>query len=421
MTEKVTFNDLVGRIADDSGTSKPVVHRLLKEMAAVANEGLLRDCRVSIGSFGIFSLKWMASRKGANPRTAQPMEIPGHYRVHFKPDAASRRLINRQYQHMKPEVVDPPAPPKPSPRGRGREEPYQDSHLSHGEATPGRAGRHHSETEPAALTRQANHSCFWCNPAMFGLTAAVSVLLLLLLLVGMSVLLGPSGKVSLVAAQTPAAPVLVYPIPDQSLRNQIRRRVPPADSFSPTSTTTPTAMMLPYQPDDEGPQPKPITLVRRAPDEALKKEKRQGQPSPTDHDSATFTGTSGGVHGVEQGDSLWGISTFFYASAYLWPNIFRVNLEDIEDPDVLRIGSAVEVPSLEGTVGSLSHNDIKNIMDGYVNAYLAYRALGKAKAFFYLWVAMQYNVPEVLGEYEERIGESDMESASKTKGSAWTG
>ncbi len=130
------------------------------------------------------------------------------------------------------------------------------------------------------------------------------------------------------------------------------------------------------------------------------------------------TGMPGRFHDIRRGDRLWTISEFFYTSPYLWPNIFRVNVDVIEDPDVLEVGTTIHVPPLEGKVGNLSQKDMMNIVEGYIRAYLAYRRLGKRNAPYYLWVAMQYNVLGILDLYLEKIDQSDLQFISRIKGDA---
>jgi hypothetical protein len=52
-----------------------------------------------------------------------------------------------------------------------------------------------------------------------------------------------------------------------------------------------------------------------------------------------------------------------------------------------------------------------------MQAYLAYRRLGKSNARYYLWVANQYNMPQVLQQYEDKIDESDRDFILRIKGS----
>ncbi|MFV9646842.1 MAG: HU family DNA-binding protein [Desulfobacterales bacterium] len=116
---------------------------------------------------------------------------------------------------------------------------------------------------------------------------------------------------------------------------------------------------------------------------------------------------------VIKGDTLWMISKAFYADPYLWPNIFRVNLSDINDPDVLKVGTIIYAPPLEGTAEYLTPNDIMNIADGYFQVYLAYNRLGKKNAPLFLHVARQFNVAEISARYENRIGKSKPDSGKK--------
>jgi len=104
------------------------------------------------------------------------------------------------------------------------------------------------------------------------------------------------------------------------------------------------------------------------------------------------------------------ISKAFYADPYLWPNIFRVNLSIIHDPDVLEVGTIIYAPPLEGTAEYLTPNDIMNIADGYFQVYLAYKRLGKKNAPLFLHVARQFNVPEVSARYENIIAKSKPDS-----------
>jgi len=326
MSSKVTFSDLVGRIAEETGASKRVIHDLLKETAVVAQEGLLRDGRLSIAGVGIFKLKWRDARPGINPQTGEPMEIPGQNRVHFKPEAALRTFINRKYEHIKPEII-------------------------------------RNDSKPALKSKD---SFFWRRRSALGWTAALLAFLLLML-------------------------VGVF-----SLFQQSYQRAPPVGEVA--------------QPE--------ATPRYRIPVEELTEKKEQIQPIPQPDLSPPSAGKPGGVHNIRQGDSFWTIAKAFYADPYLWPNIFRVNVEVVDNPDALEVSTTIHVPPLEGTVGRLSQKDIMNIIDGYMQAYLAYRRLNKTNAPYYLWVAKQYNVPEVLDRYKDKIHASDRDFILRIKGSA---
>ena len=74
--DKITFLDLVERLADEAKVSKKVASGLLKEMTAIIDDGLRHDGKVRISGLGIFELKWRAAKTGRNPQTGEPIEIP---------------------------------------------------------------------------------------------------------------------------------------------------------------------------------------------------------------------------------------------------------------------------------------------------------------------------------------------------------
>jgi nucleoid DNA-binding protein len=104
--DKLTFSQMVERVAAEAKVSKSMARKVLKEMSSII-DGQLRDgSKVSISRLGIFKLKWQAARKGRNPQTGEPIEIPPQNRVVFKPAAALRRFINRNHERQQPEIID---------------------------------------------------------------------------------------------------------------------------------------------------------------------------------------------------------------------------------------------------------------------------------------------------------------------------
>ena len=113
MADKITFADLVGKIAEESGTSKRFIRDLLKETVHITEEGLTRDGRVHLSGLGYFNLKWSDARRARHPRTGETIQIPAQNRVKFNPEAALRNYLNRQYDHLKPEIIEEKEPVRP--------------------------------------------------------------------------------------------------------------------------------------------------------------------------------------------------------------------------------------------------------------------------------------------------------------------
>jgi len=369
LSNKITFSDLIGRIADETGASKRAIRDLLKELAGVTHEALLRDGRVSIPGLGILKLKWRDARQGINPQTGEPIQVPAQNRVDFKSQASLRRFINRGYQDMKPEILV-------------------------------------DDTKSAISIPKSRDSFFRRKRTALGWTAALLVLFLLML----------AGFLSLFRPSYEPAP----PDPDQA--------APQAD-LPPTSEPIHRYSMPDEEPTEKEKQIQQVSPVQKTirpegnriyslSDKGLTGEEEQSLAASPPHMPSAPRGKPPVVHNVQQGESLWTIAKRFYTDPYLWPNIFRVNIEIIGNPDTLEVATTIQVPLLEGKVGSLTQKDIVRIIDGYMQVYLVYRRLGKSNARHYLWVAKQYNVPEVLEQYEDRIDKSDRDFILRIKGSA---
>jgi nucleoid DNA-binding protein len=360
MSNKITFSDLVERIAEETGASKRIIHGLFKEMVSVSKEGLLRDGQVYISGLGAFRLKWTEARQGLNPQTGAPIEIPAQNRVYFKPEAALRRFINREYGYRKPEIIG-------------------------------------MDMKPAPSMPKSKDSFFRRKRAALAVSAVLVVLLLLLLVLRFSLFRPGYESVPPVEGKTQSEAIQRHKIPEEKEAGEEKQgRLAIEPDLSPPPETVPTHTL-----PEEG---------------AMEKEEQVRAAIEPDLSPAPV-GIPGGAHDVRPGNSLWSIANAFYTNPYLWPNIFRANTDVVHNPDVLEVGLIIHVPPLEGTIGSLSKNDIVHIMDGYMQAYLAYRRLGKSNAYSYLWVANHYNTPHVLQHYEDKIDESDRDVILRVKGS----
>jgi len=66
------------------------VKTLLEHMAQYLSEGE----RIEIRGFGSFSLHYRPPRKGRNPKTGAPVDLPSKYVPHFKPGKELRERVN---------------------------------------------------------------------------------------------------------------------------------------------------------------------------------------------------------------------------------------------------------------------------------------------------------------------------------------
>ena len=337
MKKKITFTDLVDKIAEETGASKQLVHDLLKETVNLTREGLDRDGYVNLLGLGRFHLKWHKARPGRNPRTGEKIEILAHSSVNFKAEAKLRNYINRKYSDLHSEVLE------------GEIEPAKAEPTDVSIQPEKKPSKPVTETPPSIQKQEKKRFARW-------LWMIIPLLVILLVY-----LFWPSPKPSETDIQEP----VVF--------EKVEEVVP----------------VLPEE--AEQPVEKPVI--------------EEVKPA-----------IQGGLHIIKPGENLWTISKDFYNQADLWPNIFRVNLNKIMNPDFLSVGDEVQIPSLQGKPGDLTQEDIKEIAEGFIEVYLFYKKLNKEKAIYYLWVAKKWNVNEVIDNYKDKIEKTDLELVDNIEG-----
>jgi hypothetical protein len=97
------------------------------------------------------------------------------------------------------------------------------------------------------------------------------------------------------------------------------------------------------------------------------------------------------VHTIANGESLWRLARSHYQDPLLWPHIYQANAAIISNPDSLRTGKIITIPSLQGAPGKLTKSDRRNIAEGYYLTYLHYKKTGHKDAFFALLEAKRYD------------------------------
>jgi len=85
--------DLVATMASASGWTKAGADRALRAFLASVRGSLKRGQPVTLVGFGTFSVSRRKPRKGKNPRTGQPMHVPGGRTPRFKPSKELKRAV----------------------------------------------------------------------------------------------------------------------------------------------------------------------------------------------------------------------------------------------------------------------------------------------------------------------------------------
>ena len=96
----MTKSELIQTVANDFPTANQnLVADIFNSSLELIKQTLCRGGHVRLSNFGTFNVVEHAARTGRNPRTGEPIEIPAHNVVHFKPVSKFRDAINGGIDH----------------------------------------------------------------------------------------------------------------------------------------------------------------------------------------------------------------------------------------------------------------------------------------------------------------------------------
>mgnify|MGYP000120060336 CR=1 FL=1 len=91
----MTKSELIDRIASQQQQlAQRDVELAVKTLLEQMSESLAGGHRIEIRGFGSFALHHRPPRIGRNPRTGEPVSLPGKYVPHFKPGKAMRQRVD---------------------------------------------------------------------------------------------------------------------------------------------------------------------------------------------------------------------------------------------------------------------------------------------------------------------------------------
>ncbi len=91
----MTKSELIDRLAEiQQHLSHSDVELGVKSIIEQMSASLSNGERIEIRGFGSFSLHYRAPRMGRNPKTGDPVALPGKHVPHFKPGKSLRERVN---------------------------------------------------------------------------------------------------------------------------------------------------------------------------------------------------------------------------------------------------------------------------------------------------------------------------------------
>lgn len=91
----MTKSELIDRLAEQQKhLSQADVEMAVRTMLDQMSHALSEGERIEIRGFGSFSLHFRPPRMGRNPKTGEPVALPGKHVPHFKPGKELRERVN---------------------------------------------------------------------------------------------------------------------------------------------------------------------------------------------------------------------------------------------------------------------------------------------------------------------------------------
>jgi len=89
----VTKKELIVSIAEEAGVSKAVAEKSLNAVTDGISDALSNREKVTFVGFGTFFVTERPARKGRNPKTGEPIQIPATAVPKFKPGKALKEAV----------------------------------------------------------------------------------------------------------------------------------------------------------------------------------------------------------------------------------------------------------------------------------------------------------------------------------------
>lgn len=370
MNRKISFDRILDSIVDKNSISKVFARSLVNEMAALIQQGLLRDNVVNLSGLGIFKLRSVPARPGRNIQTGDSITIPAHRKVLFKPEKHLRELINKKYAGLTPKILDDIFK---KPEAVKQNIPDQET------------------IKPSFFTEAFDK---------FDEEQQLS----------------DSPKFEKIEKKE----TVVKVIPEKDLNSEKKttrdnkeektnaqsKSEPNKRSAGPIIYSVLAILIIIFLfiqfSGDDIEIIEPVTKQKQELVQKTETQKEIQKPQDKQEKLHVINYTA------KKGDNLWNLAFENYKDGYLWPLILQANTSIISNPDLIEPESVLKIPVLP-TAKKLSKSDYENLAKGHFLAYIAYKKHKNMDALNHLFVAHRYD-PEYVKNSDSKIDNSDMKS-----------
>ncbi len=327
MSKKVTYAEIIEALSGKTGFSKQKSEDFAKALINRVKEELEENGKASITNFGSFKVKDVAERQGQNPQTGEPITIPAHKRVSFTPYKALKEEVNARYAHLETELI-----------GEKEEKKEATGSLSEAE-------------EPASKTEEPTVKADRKERSSSGTNTSLIMV----------------GILTLVVVAIASIWFLMRPGDQEKAPEQaaVEQSQPPKEA-----TQTMDEMDSEKVAEEESSEPETQSMQNTDTEDGGQME------SQADPNAQTYT--------VKPNEWYWVISKKVYGKSQFWPLIYQASFTIETHPDSLEKGTALTIPSLEGSVNNLRKGDYQKLAEAsqmVSNAYQKFGRMDKAEEY----------------------------------------
>ena len=100
MNIKLTLQEIIDKLSEQSGQSKKISENFLRILIDVIEEGLKKDGIAKVKGLGTFKIISIEQRKSVNVQDGSEYIIPAHNKISFTPEKTLKEEINKPYSHL---------------------------------------------------------------------------------------------------------------------------------------------------------------------------------------------------------------------------------------------------------------------------------------------------------------------------------
>jgi len=417
MSEKITFKELVDLIAAQSNQSRNSTNSFIHELVDIIENGLKKSGSVSISGFGKFELRWMKPRTGVNPQTGEELSIPGQNKVVFKPYKNLREDVNKPFSHLESKVVgdskdssgSTPEKNDSKETAEGFDEDPFENMLNDSDWNSAFYSSEESDEKPEkSVEPNAAYS------SVSSASASVDDLLIERENPRFSKEEVKHQKEDKITEKKESDKPSAIPN-----KEKIAEEVQKSGSFKWSYAAAVIIALLAfiilffmiqrYQSDDTQTQQNQIEMATPAPDATDSNPAVTDDTEPDPPDVGTQSEFETSPLTVEPGQSLWTIAESELGNPYLWPVLYNLNRDVLENPNQLPEASDIQIPDISDPE-NLNEFEREQVALGYFSLYEWNRANNPDEAQFFLWAVGVFS-PDLLDQPPADVDPDDLEFA----------